>query len=74
MYLDECERIAGKVKADALHPAAVTLGYDIPKEFEGMPVRVWNWDEPFFEDGRTLNGDNLYRYRGFGTALSKALL
>ena len=31
-----------------------------------MPVRVWNWDEPFFEDGRTLNGDNLYRYRGFG--------
>lgn len=66
VYLDECESMAGRVKADALHPAAVTLGYDIHKEFEEMPVRVWNWDEPFFEDGRTLNGDNLYRYRGFG--------
>ena len=41
-------------------------GDDIPEEFDGMPVRVWNWDEPFFEDGRTLIGDNLYRYRGFG--------
>ena len=33
---------------------------------QGMPVRAWNGDEPFFNDGRPLKEAHLEEYRYYG--------
>ena len=35
-------------------------------DMQEMPVRAWNVEEPFFEDGRVLKEKNLQKYASFG--------
>ncbi len=65
-YIDDCIMYAKQTNADALHPAIVSMGAEIPDDFKGRPVRAWNFEEPFFEDGRVLKDDDLTRYRAYG--------
>lgn len=64
--LDDCMLYAKIVRADALHPYIGSLGYVLPKEFSKMPVRAWNVEEPFFNDGRILKDTHLDRYKLYG--------
>jgi len=64
--IDDCMRFAKAVCADALHPYIGSLGYKLPKEFQGMPVRAWNMDEPFFQDGSLLKDTHFDRYKLYG--------
>ena len=65
-YIDDCIMYGRQTNADALHPAIISMGAEIPDDFKGKPVRAWNFEEPFFEDGRELKEDDLTRYRAYG--------
>lgn len=64
--LEACIKYANMENADALHPPIRDLHGSIPEEMIKMPVRVWNGEEPFFEDGRILREKNLMKYAAFG--------
>ncbi len=66
MSLEECISMARATHADALHPYIGGLVYALPQDMQGMPVRAWNGDEPFFNDGRPLKEAHLEEYRYYG--------
>lgn len=66
MSIEECISMARDTDADALHPYIGGLVYALPQDMQGMPVRAWNGDEPFFNDGRPLKEAHLEEYRYYG--------
>jgi hypothetical protein len=66
MSLEECISMARNTEADALHPYIGGLVYGLPQDMQGMPVRAWNSDEPFFNDSRPLKEAHLEEYRYYG--------
>ena len=66
MSIEECISMARETAADALHPYIGGLVYALPQDMQGMPVRAWNGDEPFFNDGRPLKEAHLEEYRYYG--------
>ena len=62
MSIEECISMARDTAADALHPYIGGLVYALPQDMQGMPVRAWNGDEPFFNDGRPLKEAHLEEY------------
>lgn len=66
MSIEECISMARDTAADALHPYIGGLVYALPQDMQGMPVRAWNGDEPFFNDGRPLKEAYLEEYRYYG--------
>lgn len=66
MSIEECISMARDTAADALHPYIGGLVYALPQDMQGMPVRAWNGDEPFFNDGRPLKEAHLKEYRYYG--------
>ena len=66
MSIEECISMARDTAADALHPYIGGLVYALPQDMQGMPVRAWNGDEPFFKDGRPLKEAHLEEYRYYG--------
>lgn len=66
MSIEECISMARDTAADALHPYIGGLVYTLPQDMQGMPVRAWNGDEPFFNDGRPLKEAHLEEYRYYG--------
>uniref|UniRef100_UPI0040275914 glycerophosphodiester phosphodiesterase family protein n=1 Tax=Lachnospira sp. TaxID=2049031 RepID=UPI0040275914 len=63
MSIEECISMARDTAADALHPYIGGLVYALPQDMQVMPVRAWNGDEPFFNDGRPLKEAHLEEYR-----------
>lgn len=66
MSIEECISMSRDTAADALHPYIGGLVYTLPQDMQGMPVRAWNGDEPFFNDGRPLKEAHLEEYRYYG--------
>jgi len=66
MSIEECISMARDTAADALYPYIGGLVYTLPQDMQGMPVRAWNGDEPFFNDGRPLKEAHLEEYRYYG--------
>ena len=66
MSIEECISMARDTAVDALHPYIGGLVYARPQDMQGMPVRAWNGDEPFFNDGRPLKEAHLEEYRYYG--------
>lgn len=66
MSIEECISMARDTAVDALHPYIGGLVYALPQDMQGMPVRAWNGDEPFFNDGRPLKEAHLEEYRYYG--------
>lgn len=66
MSIEECISMARDTAADALHPYIGGLVYALPQDMQVMPVRAWNGDEPFFNDGRPLKEAHLEEYRYYG--------
>lgn len=66
MSIEECISMARDTAADALHPYIGGLVYALPQDMQGMPVRAFNRDEPFFNDGRPLKEAHLEEYRYYG--------
>lgn len=66
MSIEECISMARDTAADALHPYIGGLVYALPQDMQGMPVRAWNGDEAFFNDGRPLKEAHLEEYRYYG--------
>lgn len=66
MSIEECISMARDTAADALYPYIGGLVYALPQDMQGMPVRAWNGDEPFFNDGRPLKEAHLEEYRYYG--------
>lgn len=66
MSIEECISMARDTAADALHLYIGGLVYALPQDMQGMPVRAWNGDEPFFNDGRPLKEAHLEEYRYYG--------
>lgn len=66
MSIEECISMARDTAADALHPYIGGLVYALPQDMQGMPVRAWNGDEPFFNGGRPLKEAHLEEYRYYG--------
>lgn len=66
MSIEKCISMARDTAADALHPYIGGLVYALPQDMQGMPVRAWNGDEPFFNDGRPLKEAHLEEYRYYG--------
>ena len=64
--LENCIRYARAESADALHPWIGGMHGSVPEDMAGMPIRAWNGEEPFFEDGRVLKERNLLKYSAFG--------
>lgn len=64
--LEECITMARQTGADALHPYIGGIVYELPEDMKDMPVRAWNVDEPFFNDGRELKEAALDKYKYFG--------
>ena len=64
--LEDSIRYSRNTQADALHPGNVGLNCMIPKDMKGKAVRVWNMEEPFFEDGRILKEKQMTKYAELG--------
>jgi predicted dehydrogenase len=64
--LEDSIRYARNTQADALHPGNVGLNCMIPEDMKGKAVRVWNMEEPFFEDGRILKEKQMTKYAELG--------
>lgn len=63
---EECADGARKTGADALHPAIGGLGFALPCDMAGKPVRAWNSEEPFFGEEKPFVESNLTKYKMFG--------
>lgn len=64
--LSDCIKGAYEVKADALHPWIGGMDCVVPAEMRQFPIRAYNGDEPFYQDGRTLRIRSLMDYAMFG--------
>lgn len=62
----ECAESAKKTGADALHIAAGGLGFALPCDMAGKPIRVWNLEEPFWGEKKPFAESNLEKYKIFG--------
>lgn len=60
--LSDCIKWGRYAGADALHPWVGGMDCEIPEDMQGMPVRAWNCEEPFYKDGRTLKVRNMEEY------------
>lgn len=65
-FLSDCIERGRYAGADALHPWIGGMDCEIPKEMQGMPVRAWNCEEPFYKDGRVLKERHMEKYAMFG--------
>lgn len=65
-WVEECAKGLRKTEADALHPAIGGLGFALPQDMAGKPVRAWNLEEPFFGEERPFRENNLEKYKMFG--------
>ncbi len=63
---EDCINKARQTKADALHPYVGGMNCELPKDMQGMAVRGWNVDEPFYKDGRVLKDKNFDRFKAYG--------
>lgn len=61
-FLSDCIKWGRYARADALHPWVEGMECEIPEDMQGMPIRAWNCEEPFYKDGRTLNGRHMEKY------------
>lgn len=64
--LSDCIKGAYEVKADALHPWIGGMDCNVPEEMRQFPVRAYNGEEPFYQDGRVLRIKSLREYAMFG--------
>lgn len=63
-----CLKEMKRTHADAIHPCNAGLplnGFDVRK-IHGVPVRVWNSEEPFFGQERPLKETKLTKYAALG--------
>ena len=65
-YLSDCINGAREVNADALHPWIGGMDCIIPDEMRQFPIRAYNGEEPFYQDGRVLRIKSLTEYAMFG--------
>ena len=65
-YLSDCINGAREVNADALHPWIGAIDCNVPEEMRQFPVRAYNGEEPFYQDGRVLRIKSLTEYAMFG--------
>ena len=65
-YLSDCINGAREVNADALHPWIGAIDCAVPDEMRQFPVRAYNGEEPFYQDGRVLRIKSLTEYAMFG--------
>ena len=64
--LSDCIRWGRYAGVDALHPWIGGMDCALPEDMQGMPVRGWGADEPFYKDGRRLRIESLEKYAIFG--------
>lgn len=64
-WLEECADGVRKTGADALHPAIGGLGFELPADMAGKPVRAWNSEEPFFGEDKPFAESRLDKYEMF---------
>lgn len=64
--LSDCIKWGRYAGADALHPWVGGMECEIPEDMQGMPVRAWNCEEPFYKDGRALKERHMEKYAMFG--------
>ena len=66
--MEQCRLDYLKYEADAIHPWIGGLSVDEEeiKQTEGIPVRAWNGEEPFFGQTRQLKEKHLEKYAMFG--------
>ena len=64
--LSDCIKWGRYAGADALHPYVGGMECEIPEDMQGMPVRAWNCEEPFYKDGRALKERHMEKYAKFG--------
>lgn len=65
-WVEECAERLRRTGADALHPAIGGLGFALPQDMAGKPVRAWNLEEPFFGKEAPFKENNLEKYKMFG--------
>ena len=65
-YLSDCINGAREVNADALHLWIGGMDCIIPDEMRQFPIRAYNGEEPFYQDGRVLRIKSLTEYAMFG--------
>lgn len=64
--LSDCIKWGRYAGADALHPYVGGMDCEIPEDMQGLPVRAWNCEEPFYKDGRTLKELHMEKYAASG--------
>ncbi len=64
--LSDCIKWGRYAGADALHPYVGGMDCEIPEDMQGMPIRVWNCEEPFYKDGRALKEQHMEKYAESG--------
>lgn len=64
--MEGCIQGAVYASADALHPWIGGLNAKGEGKLSDAPVRAWNMEEPFFNDGRLLKEKDMGKYSEFG--------
>lgn len=64
--LEECIKMAESTGADALHPYIGALDCTLPDNMNGITIRGWNMDEPFYNDSRILKDTHFDRFKAYG--------
>lgn len=64
--IQTCLSASRAQNADALHPWIGGLDMLESVAYAGYPIRVWNGEEPFFGDGRSLKETHLEKYVRLG--------
>lgn len=64
--LSDCIKAAREINVDALHPWIGGMDCNVPQEMRQFPVRAYNGEEPFYQDGRVLRIKSLSEYAMFG--------
>ena len=64
--MEGCIQGAMYANADALHPWIGGLNAKGEGKLADAPVRAWNMEEPFFNDGRILKEKDMGKYSEFG--------
>lgn len=64
--MEGCIQGAIYASADALHPWIGGLNAKGEEKLSDAPVRAWNMEEPFFNDGRLLKEKDMGKYSEFG--------
>ncbi len=64
----QCRKDMERMHADAVHPwnGGLFLNEADIREIKGIPVRVWNMEEPLFGQDRALKETNLTKYAELG--------